>query len=106
MTTFVLIPGAGGSAWYWSLVAARLERAGHRATAIDLPGPDEHAGLPEYTRLVVDAIGDARDARDVVLAAQSLGGFTAAMVCAAVPVRALVLVNAMIPVPGETPGDW
>ncbi|HEX4493336.1 MAG TPA: alpha/beta hydrolase family protein [Acidimicrobiia bacterium] len=103
MATFVMVPGAGGSGWYWNLVASRLERAGHRATAVDLPGADEHAALPEYTRLVVDAIGDASD---VVLAAQSLGGFTAAMVCATTPVRALVLLNAMIPVPGETPGAW
>jgi pimeloyl-ACP methyl ester carboxylesterase len=42
----------------------------------------------------------------VVLVAQSLGGFTAPLVAAAVPVRALVLVNAMIPAPGETPGAW
>lgn len=103
MTTFVMIPGAGGAGWYWSLVATRLERAGHRATPVDLPAADERAGLPEYTRIVVDAIGDERD---VVLAAQSLGGFTAAMVCASVPLRALVLVNAMIPAPGEAPGAW
>jgi pimeloyl-ACP methyl ester carboxylesterase len=98
-----MIPGAGGSAWYWSLVVARLERDGHRATAVDLPAADERAGLPEYTRLVVDAIGGERD---TVVVAQSLGGFTAAMVCAATPARALVFVNAMIPQPGETPGDW
>ena len=41
-----------------------------------------------------------------MLVAQSLGGFTAAMTCARVPVRSLVLLNAMIPVPGETPGEW
>jgi len=33
-----------------------------------------------------------------------MGGFTAPMVCAHVPVSLLVLVNAMIPRPGETPG--
>ncbi len=103
MSTFVLIPGAGGAAWYWHRVVPLLQEAGHEAIAVDLPGDDELAGLPEYTRLVVSAIGD-RD--DVVLAAQSLGGFTAPLVAAKVPVRALVLVNAMIPVPGETPGAW
>jgi pimeloyl-ACP methyl ester carboxylesterase len=103
VSTYVLIPGAGGAAWYWHRVVPLLQEAGHEAIAVDLPGDDETAGLPEYTRLVVSAIGD-RD--DVVLVAQSLGGFTAPLVAAAVPVRALVLVNAMIPSPGETPGAW
>jgi pimeloyl-ACP methyl ester carboxylesterase len=101
--SFVLIPGAGGSAWYWHRVAPLLERAWHEAIAVDLPGDDEACGLPAYTDRVVDAIG-ARE--DVVLVAQSLGGFTAALVCARVRVGMLVFVNAMIPVPGETPGAW
>ena len=103
MSTFVLIPGAGGTAWYWHRIIPLLQRAGHEAIAVDLPGDDPTAGLPEYTRLVADAIGD-RD--DVVLVAQSLGGFTAPLVAAKVPLRSVVLVNAMIPVPGETPGAW
>ncbi len=103
MSTFVLIPGAGGTAWYWHRVAPLLREAGHEAIPVDLPGDDPTAGLPEYTRLVIDAIG-GRD--DVVLVAQSLGGFTAPLVAAKVPVRSLVFVNAMIPAPGETPGAW
>lgn len=103
MSTFALIPGAGGVAWYWHRVEPYLQRAGHSTVAIDLPGDDDGAGLAEYTRRVVDAIG-GRD--DVVLVAQSLGGFTAPLVAAEVPVRAIVLVNAMIPSPGETPGAW
>jgi hypothetical protein len=103
MSTFVLVPGAGGAAWYWHRTVPLLQRAGHEAIAVDLPGDDPAAGLPEYTRLVGDAIGD-RD--DVVLVAQSLGGFTAPLVAAKVPLRGLVFVNAMIPAPGETPGAW
>lgn len=103
MASYVLVPGAGGDPWVWHRVVPLLEHAGHEAIAVDLPGDDAHAGLPEYARFVVEAIG-GRD--DVVLVAQSLGGFTAPMVTAAVSVRALVLLNAMIPVPGETPGDW
>jgi pimeloyl-ACP methyl ester carboxylesterase len=102
-STFVLIPGAGGVAWYWHRVVEQLREAGHEAIAVDLPGDDESAGLPEYAELVVDAIGD-RDG--VVLVAQSLGGFTAPLVAAKVPVGAIVLVNAMIPLPGETAGAW
>ena len=103
MTTFALIPGAGGVAWYWHRLVPHLREAGHDPIAVELPGDDESAGLPEYTQLVVDAIGD-RD--DVVLVGQSLGAFTAPLVAARVPVRGLVLVNGMIPSPGETPGAW
>jgi pimeloyl-ACP methyl ester carboxylesterase len=103
VTTYVLIPGAGGVAWYWHRVGPFLRAAGYDVVAVDLPGDDEHAGLPEYAQVVVDAVGD-RD--DVVLVAQSLGGFTAPLVAARLPVRHLVFVNAMIPAPGETPGAW
>src|SRR5579859_5035859 len=103
MSTFVLVPGAGGAAWYWHRVVPLLRDAGHEAIAVDLPSADPGAGLPEYTSIVAGAIGD-RD--DVVLVAQSLGGFTAPLVAARVPLRGLVFVNAMIPVRGETPGAW
>jgi pimeloyl-ACP methyl ester carboxylesterase len=92
--TYVLVPGAGGSAWVWSRVTPLLVEAGHEAIAVDLPGDDETAGLARYTELVVDAVGSRRD---VVLVAGSLGGFTAPLVCERIPVRELVLVNAMGP---------
>src|SRR5262249_56811422 len=60
-------------------------------------------GLAECASVVTGAIG-GRD--DVVLVAQSLGGFTAPLAAARPGVRALVFVNAMIPVAGETPGAW
>jgi pimeloyl-ACP methyl ester carboxylesterase len=101
--TFVLVPGAGGSSWVWSRVTRLLVDAGHEAIAVDLPGDDETAGLPRYAELVADAIGSRAE---VVLVAGSLGGFTAPLVCEQAPVRELVLVNAMIPNPGETARDW
>ena len=100
---FVLIPGAGGAAWYWHRIVPELRARGHEAVAVDLPGADESAGLPEYADAVVAAIGGHHD---VVVVAQSMGGFTAPVACARAPVRLLILVNAMIPLPGETPGDW
>jgi hypothetical protein len=101
--TFVLIPGAGGTAWYWHRVVPLLQEAGDEAIAVDLPGDDPAAGLPEYASLVADAIGGRAN---VVLVAQSLGGFTAPLVANMVAVRSLVFVNAMIPNPGETAGAW
>ena len=103
--TFILIPGAGGSAWYWHLVAPKLRARGHEAIPVALPAADDTAGLPEYADAVVRAIG-TRESQRVALVAQSLAGFTAPLVCQEVPVALLVLVNAMIPRPGETPGEW
>lgn len=80
-----------------------LVEAGHEVIAVELPGDDETAGLARYTDLVVDAIGSRSD---VVLVAGSLGAFTAPLVCERVPVRELVLVNAMVPDPGERARDW
>src|SRR5271169_5882311 len=87
--TFVLIPGAGGTAWYWHRVVPLLQAAGHEAIAVDLPGDDPAAGLPEYASLVAGAIG-GRD--NIVLVAMSLGGFTAPLAAAKVPVSAMVFV--------------
>jgi pimeloyl-ACP methyl ester carboxylesterase len=100
---FILIPGAGGMASYWHRVVPLLERGRAEAIAVDLPGDDSGAGLEHYADIVVAAIGRRSK---VILVAQSLGGFTASLVCSRAPVGMLVFVNAMIPRPGETAGDW
>jgi len=86
----------------------RTEAAGQTAVAVDLPVDNETAGLAEYAELARAAAGEGDD---VVLVGQSLGAFTVPLVaCKLVesgrPPRGIVLVNAMIPVPGETPGAW
>lgn len=103
MTTFVLVPGAGGDTWFWHRLVAELERRGHDALPVELPTGDDSAGLAAYADAVVVAIGDRAP---VVLVAQSMGGLTAPLVCDRVPVQLLVLLNAMVPAPGETGGDW
>src|SRR5438067_1853350 len=103
MATFVLIHGAGDVGWYWHLVQAELREPGHDAVAPDLPCEDDAAGLPEYADAVIDAIGDRND---LVVVAQSAGGFTAPLVCERVPVKLVVLVAPMIPAPGEAPADY
>jgi pimeloyl-ACP methyl ester carboxylesterase len=107
MSTFVLIHGGGGSSWDWHLVAARLREQGHAVVAVDLPIDDADAGWVEYVDTVVRAMGKAAGGHaDVVVVGHSLGGFTAPLVCARVPVTLLVLVAAMIPLPGELFADW
>lgn len=103
MTTYVLIPGAGSDSWYWHLVVPRLEALGHEVVAVDVPCADETASFERYADVVIDAIGDRQD---LIVVAQSLGGFTAPLVCARVPAQLLVLVAGMVPRPGESAGDW
>jgi pimeloyl-ACP methyl ester carboxylesterase len=103
MATYVLVHGSGSDSWYWHLVAPELSGRGHDVVAPDLPTGDESTGLLEYSDAVVAATGERRD---VVLVAQSLAGFIAPLVCERVPVRLMVLVAAMVPKPGESPGEW
>ena len=103
MATYVLIHGAASDSWYWHLVVPELRARGHDVVAPDLSSDDDSAGLDEYADAVMDAVGDRSD---LVLVAQSLGGFTAPLVCDRVPVRLMILVAAMVPLPGERPGDW
>jgi pimeloyl-ACP methyl ester carboxylesterase len=103
MATYVLVHGSGSDSWYWHLVAPELSGRGHDVVAPDLPTGDESTGLLEYSDAVVAATGERRD---VVLVAQSLAGFVAPLVCERVPVRLMVLVAAMVPKPGESPGEW
>jgi pimeloyl-ACP methyl ester carboxylesterase len=103
VATFVLIHGAGDVGWYWHLVEAELGKRGHDSVAPDLPCDDDSAGLPEYADAVANAVGDRTSP---IVVAQSLGGFTAPLVCDRVAVRLLVLVAPMIPAPGEAPADY
>jgi pimeloyl-ACP methyl ester carboxylesterase len=101
VATFVLIPGAGGHAAYWNRLIPELERRGHHAIAVDIKENDPALDLDGFAAVVEAAMGD--DA-DVILVAQSLGGFTAPMIRK--PVRMIVLLNAMIPRSGESPNEW
>jgi pimeloyl-ACP methyl ester carboxylesterase len=98
---FVLIPGAGGQAAYWTRLIPELQTRGHQAVAVEIKENDPSMDLHGFAAVVEAAMGD--DA-DVILVAQSLGGFTAPMVRK--PVQMIVLLNAMIPLPGESPNDW
>src|ERR1700759_2495588 len=106
MTDFILVPGAGGEAWYWHRVAPLLAAAGHTAIALDLPAADETAGLDVYADVILRALDGRRDA---VVVAQSLGAFSAPLAAARAPsgaIASLLLVAPMIPAPGETFGQW
>lgn len=100
MATYVLIHGAGDVGWYWHLVDRELRTRGHSVVVMDLPVDDDAAALSDYADVVVEAIGDRRE--DLIVVAQSYGGYVAPLVCDRVPARLMVLVAAMIPSPGES----
>ena len=99
MATYVLIHGAGSDSWYWHLVAPELRRPWSRrrrrwtCRATTTPPGCRSTSTPSSTR--------SATARDLVLVAQSLGGFTAPLVCERVPVDLMVLVAAMVPCAGR-----
>ncbi|MCW2517371.1 MAG: alpha/beta hydrolase [Mycobacterium sp.] len=102
--TFVLIPGAGGSAWYWHRVTALLAEAGVDGVAVELPAADDSADLTTYADVVCDAIRGVGG--QIVLVGQSMGAFTAPLVADRVGATMIVLVNPMVPTAGESPGQW
>ncbi|MFE0464310.1 alpha/beta fold hydrolase [Kitasatospora sp. NPDC058965] len=108
MATFTLVPGADGRAWFWHRLVPELRARGHAVVTMDLPDEDS-AGLEEFAQTVVAAVEQCADLTGpLVLVAQSLAGFSAPLVCGRlpVPVAELVLLNAMVPVPGESAGQW
>lgn len=102
MTTFALVHGAWHSGACWDLTAAVLRARGHDVITMDLPCSDPTAGVEEYVAVVLDALGDADD---VVLVGHSLGGLTVPVVAERRPVRELVLLAAMTPMPGVPAGE-
>ncbi len=100
----LLIPGAGGSAWYWHRVVPLLERAGVEAIAVELPADDEDADLLTYADVASVAAMDTDGPLTVV--AQSMGAMTAPIVAERLPTASLILLNPMVPTPRESPGNW
>lgn len=98
MTTFVLVHGAWHGGWCWERLIPELERRGHDTVAIDLPCDDPDAGCAAYAEAVVSQTRGAGD--DLVVVGHSLGGLTIPLVAAERPVRKLVFLCSLLPVPG------
>ncbi len=97
---YLLVPGAGGQAWFWHQLVPLLPGA----IAVELPAGDPEAGLATYADTIVRAAGPPSE--PVTVVAQSMGGLSAPLVCDRLPVAELVLLNAMVPRPGETGHQW
>ncbi len=112
MAVFALVHGGWHGGWCWDAVAAALTERGHTAVAPDLPVTDPAAGATAYAQAVLDALAtvpllrvapqQGRGGSELVLVAHSLAGLVAPLVAAAVPVRRVVYLAAMLPSPGRS----
>jgi pimeloyl-ACP methyl ester carboxylesterase len=99
-TTFALVHGAWHGAWCFERLAPALEARGHRVVAMDLPSDDPAATFETYADAVLEALGG--EVGDVVLVGHSLAGHTIPIVASRFPVRRLVYLCALVPVPGRS----
>ena len=108
--TFVLVHGGSLGAWSWAAVIAQLQKLGHRAMAVDLPGRGENPhDLDKITLEVhIDAVSryiEERDLRDVVLVGHSMAGIIIPGVTVRMPerIKRLIFMSAMVMRDGESP---
>ena len=105
MPDILLIHGAAHGAWCWHRVLPALERLGHHARAIDLPGNgDDRTPAAQVTLdLYADAVLAATNG-PTILVGHSMGGFpiTAAAQRAPDRIAALIYLCAYLPRAGET----
>ena len=105
---FVLVHGALHGAWCWLKVIPFLEKMGHSALAVDLPGR-QGKGQPGWGLTLEDYIDDLtgtveREQGQVVLVGHSLGGMAISGVAERLPhrIERLVYVTAWVSMQGQS----
>ena len=107
MSEYVLVHGAWHGKWCWDKVVQELERQGHQATAVDLPGhgsdrtPVAQVTLEAYVARVCEALRNA--AQPVFLVGHSMGGGVITRSAELEPerVRKLIYVAGILPRDGQ-----
>lgn len=109
MTLFALLHGGMHKGSCWDLVREELHRLGHRSVAPDLPVDDDSAGAREWARVAAAAIdcekSGADGATDVIVVAHSVAGLALPVLAGLRPIRRMVFVGGLLPVPGVTFAD-
>lgn len=104
MTVFALLHGGLHYGSCWDAVRTELRRQGHRAIAPDLPVDDDSAGALKWAQVVIESIEREVDGapEDVVVVAHSISGLCAPVIATLYPMRHMVFVGGLLPVPGQS----
>jgi pimeloyl-ACP methyl ester carboxylesterase len=108
MSTFVLVHGAGHGAWCWFKLVPELEKLGHRAVTLDLPGLGEDTTpIAEVTFAgTIDRVVAAveKEPEPVILVGHSLGGVSISATAERIPdrIRLLIYLAAFLPRDGDS----
>lgn len=97
-----LVHGSFHGAWCWDLLRPELERLGHTVTTVDLPISDPTLGAAEYAQIVEHALDPDSEP---VLVGHSMAGLVIPLVAAHRPIRRLVFLAALLPLPGASAND-
>ena len=107
MASFLLIHGGFHGAWCWTKVIPELEKLGHSARAIDLPGrgsdktPHGEITLDTWAKYVIEQA--SAEEQPPVLVGHSLGGLSLTRASELAPdaFHSLIYLTAMVPPEGE-----
>ncbi len=99
MSTFGLVHGGGLGAWSWELLIPELENQGHAAATVDLPLDDRSAGALDFADMVLEAFAGFDD---LILVGHSMSGLIIPLVAAYRPLRRLVFLHTVLPLPGSS----
>jgi len=101
--TFLLVHGGSVGAWSWAAVVRQLEKLGHRALAVDLPGRGENRPDPKTITLsthvdFVTGYIEVRGLDGVILVTNSMGGLVTTSVAQRIPqrIKALIFISAIM----------
>jgi pimeloyl-ACP methyl ester carboxylesterase len=108
MARFVLVHGSFHGAWCWEKVTPLLERTGHDAIAVDLPGhgadstPSSQLSFASYVDSVCTVIAGQK--QPVILVGHSMGGTIITGVAERIPdsIERLIYVCAFLPQNGQS----
>jgi pimeloyl-ACP methyl ester carboxylesterase len=96
----MLVHGAWHASWCWERLVPELDVLGHRSLTVDLPSDDPAATYETYADVVVDALSEEDE--EVILVGHSMAGMTIPLVADRRPVRRLVYLCSLIPMPGRS----